>query len=206
MIEIVNITEQNLLDAPEWQGHPFSCKFCLSWEFPEECPDPMAEVKEERLKRKQEWLRQVNQEFGNCGKLVYVDRKAVGFAEFAPARFLPNAAEYQSGPVSDDAVLIPCLFIPEKKYQHRGLGSMLVQNILNELRSRGIKAVETFSRKSSSANPSGPVEFWQKHGFAILHDDPEFPLLRLELKAGYERIQETEYRLEKEKNLDSRLP
>lgn len=46
---------------------------------------------------------------------------------------MPNAAEYRSGPVRDDAVLIFCLFIPEKKYQRRGLGS--------------------------SANPSGPVEF-----------------------------------------------
>lgn len=44
MIEIVDLTEQNLVAAPEWPSHPFSCKFCLYWEFPEECTDPTREA------------------------------------------------------------------------------------------------------------------------------------------------------------------
>ncbi|MEO0049699.1 MAG: GNAT family N-acetyltransferase [candidate division WOR-3 bacterium] len=181
VIEIVNLTEKNLIDAPEWQSHPYSCKFCLYWEFPEECTDPLSEVKEERLERKRLWVRWVRREFGDCGKLIYVDYKAVGFAEFAPARFLPNAVRYQSGPPSDDAVLISCLFIPEKIYQHQGLGSLMVKSIISEARARNIKALETFARKGRADSPSGPVEFWQKHGFAILRDIDEFPLLRLQL-------------------------
>ncbi|MEO0004469.1 MAG: GNAT family N-acetyltransferase [candidate division WOR-3 bacterium] len=181
MIEIVNLTEKNLIDAPEWQSHPYSCKFCLYWEFPEECTDPLSEVKEERLERKRLWVRWVRREFGDCGKLIYVDYKCLGFAEFAPARFLPNAVRYQSGPPSDDAVLISCLFIPEKIYQHQGLGSLMVKSIISEARARNIKALETFARKGRADSPSGPVEFWQKHGFAILRDIDEFSLLRLQV-------------------------
>jgi hypothetical protein len=49
------------------------------------------------------------------------------------------------------------------------------------LRKRGVKAVETFARKNNPNNPSGPVEFYLKNGFRVLRDDPEFPLMRLEL-------------------------
>lgn len=28
-IKIVNLTEENLVDAPEWEKHPFSCKYYL---------------------------------------------------------------------------------------------------------------------------------------------------------------------------------
>ncbi len=57
----------------------------------------------------------------------------------------------------------------------------MLRAILEELRGRRVAAVETFARKGSAENPSGPVEFYLKHGFRILREDPEFPLLRLEL-------------------------
>jgi hypothetical protein len=46
---------------------------------------------------------------------------------------------------------------------------------------RGFEAVETFARKNNPNNPSGPVEFYLKNGFRVLRDDPEFPLMKLEL-------------------------
>jgi len=39
-IELVNLIEENLRDAPEWGSYPFSCKYCIYWEFSEECIDP----------------------------------------------------------------------------------------------------------------------------------------------------------------------
>jgi hypothetical protein len=41
--------------------------------------------------------------------------------------------------------------------------------------------METFARKGSSDNPSGPVEFYLVEGFRIFRDDKEFPLVRLDL-------------------------
>lgn len=180
-IEIANLTEKNLRDAPEWEGHPFSCKYCLYWEFPEEGAAPATETKDSAMRRKTNWLRRTNKSFGNCGKIAYVDGVAAGYAQYAPPELLPNAANYPAGPPSPGAVLISCLFIPQNQLRGLGLGSQLLESILAELRQRGIEAVETFARKGRADNPSGPVELYFSKGFRIYRDDAEFPLLRLDL-------------------------
>jgi len=180
-IEIIDLTEENLKDAPEWNAHPFGCKYCLYWEFPEEFLGSTREKKEETMRKKLKWLRDTNEKFGNCGKIVYVDGKAVGYAQYAPPELLPNAANYSAGSSSSDAVLIACLAIVSKEHQGSRLGRQLLQSIIDELRERGTKAVETFARKGNPNNPSGPVEFYTKHGFKVHRNDPEFPLMRLDL-------------------------
>lgn len=180
-IEVVNLTKENLKDAPEWESHPFSCKYCIWWEFPEECTDPTKEKKENVFKRKLEWLRNTNKIFGNCGKIGYVDGKPAGYAQYAPPKLLPHSADYESGPLSDDVVLISCLFIPQKGVRGLGLGTRILRSIIDDLRKREIEAVETFARKGKPNNPSGPVEFYLRNGFRIHKDDIEFPLMRLDL-------------------------
>lgn len=180
-IEIVDLTQQNLVDAPEWSGHPYSCKYCIYWEYPEQLVDPATEQKEEMFARKLSWLQRTLKEFGNCGKLLYADGKGAGYAQYAPPGRLPNSAEYASGPPSDDAVLISCLFIVQRQLRGSGLGSQLLRSIMDDLRTRGAKAIETFARKGNPENPSGPVEFYLRNGFGIQKNDKEFPLMRLEL-------------------------
>lgn len=180
-IKISDLTEENLIEVPEWEGHPHSCKYCLYWEHPELSVDPAQEKKEEVFEKKRTWIHQVRTEFGECGKLLYLGGRAVGYAQFAPAEFLPNTKNYPAGPVSQDAVFIACLFIPRKEHRRHGLGSLLLQSIVHDLRFRGLKAVEALARKGSPENPSGPVEFYLRHGFHVLRDDAEFPLMRLEL-------------------------
>jgi len=179
-IEIASLTEENLKDAPEWDGHPFSCKYCTYWEFPEECTDPAKKKKEDMLEKKLSWLRNTNKVFGNCGMIAYVSGKPAGYAQYAPPKLLINLAGYTSRP-SDDAVLISCLFIPQKELRRSRMGSQLLRSIIDDLRRRGVKAVETFARKGKPDNPSGPVEFYLRNGFRIYEDDKEFPLMRLEL-------------------------
>lgn len=178
-IEIADLTEDNLRDAPEWDSSPYSCKYCIYWEFLEECAD--LSEKKENLQKKSGWLQNVNRVFGACGKIVYVDGTPVGYTQYAPPALLPGSAHYPSGPPDKDAVLISCLFIPQKKYRHMGLGSQLLSNIINDLRKKGVKAVETFARKGNPNNPSGPAEFYIKNGFAIHKDDTEYPLMKLVL-------------------------
>ncbi|MDD2912935.1 MAG: GNAT family N-acetyltransferase, partial [Candidatus Bipolaricaulis anaerobius] len=95
--------------------------------------------------------------------------------------FFPNVRAYPAGPASADAVFLACLFFPARAHQRRGWGSLLLQDILRELDSRGVRAVETVARTGNAENPSGPVEFYLRHGFTVQRDDPEFPLLRLNL-------------------------
>ncbi|HIH96737.1 MAG TPA: hypothetical protein HA348_04550 [Thermoplasmata archaeon] len=180
-IEVVNLTEENLRDVPEWESHPFSCKYCIYWEFPEECIDPAMERKEDRIRKKLKWLRSTYQDFGNCGKMLYVNGKSAGYAQYAPPRLLPRSADYHSGLPSDDAVLISCLFIPHQEFRGVGLGSRILQSIIDDLGKRETKAVETFARKGESNSPSGPAEFYLKNRFRIHKDDKEFPLMRLNL-------------------------
>ena len=179
-VEIVSLTDENLAEAPEWGEHPFSCKYCLYWEL-EEFSDSSRESRGDMLAGKLNWLRRVGKTFGECGKIVYVDGKPVGYAQYAPPSMLPLSAKYPSGPPSGDAVLISCLFIAQKEYRRRGLGKQLLQTIIEDLRKKGVKAVETFAGKNNPSNPSGPVEFYLKNGFKIHRDDSEYPLMRLEL-------------------------
>ncbi len=180
--KIVSLTEENLIEAPEWDRHPFSCKWCLHWEHPElELDLSQEKGRQEAFQWKLTWLRHVREEFGECGKLLYLGDRAVGYAQYAPARFIPNAASYPAAPVSADAVFISCLFIPREGDRKRGLGSLLLRSLMEELRGRGVAAVETFARRSSAENPSGPLALYLRWGFRIYREDEEFPLVRLEL-------------------------
>ncbi len=180
MIEITTLTIENLKDAPEWDNHPYSCKYCIYWEYPEECIDPEKEKKEENLQKKMAWLKNTSNKFGNCGRILYVNKRPVGYAQYAPPEFLPNAFRYPIKP-DEDAVLISCFFIVQRDFRRMGLGRKLLQSIIDDLSLRKIKAVETFARKNNPENPSGPVDFYLKNGFKIHKDDKEFPLMRLEL-------------------------
>ncbi len=75
-IKIVDLTEKNLGDAPEFSAYPFSCKYCLYWEYPEDFKDLEKKGKESMIKKTM-WLKETRQEFGNCGKILYVDGKSV---------------------------------------------------------------------------------------------------------------------------------
>ncbi len=181
MIEIAPLTEENLARAPEWEVYPWSCRYCLYGEHPE-LVDPSMEDRAGSFERKLAWLRRVRTEFGDCGRLLYAGEQAVGYAPYAPPTFLPTAGSYPAWPVREDAALLACLFFPDPRHRGHGLGSLLLHDVLGELRARGTPAVETFARKGSADNPSGPTEFYLRRGFRGLRDDPAFPLLRLDLR------------------------
>lgn len=144
-IKISNLTYENLSDAPEFNSYPFSCKYCLYWEFPEEFIESKKEGREDKEKKDKEkeekwkeskqkqdnfekkliWLNNTKKLFGNCGLIAYVDRKPVGYAQYAPAKFLPTSFNYPIIP-SDDAVLISCLFISQKELREYEIGSKIL--------------------------------------------------------------------------------
>jgi len=180
-IVIANLTEDNLRDTPNWEAPPFSCRYCIYWEYAEGRVDPAAETQDSIIRKKIDWLRRTNDQFGNCAKIAFADGVAAGYAQYGPPEFFPNTASYPAGPASPEAVFISCLFVPQNRFRRLGLGSQLLNAILDELRQSGIQAVETFARKGRADNPSGPVEFYLKHGFRTYRDDAEFPLLHLVL-------------------------
>jgi len=180
-VNIEDIKESNLKDIPE------PCRGCVYWEFPEDFEkggkDPNRKWEFET--RKREWFEETLKEFGTCGKIVYQNGKPIAYAQYAPSARLPNINKYESklvGKLEEGVVFLSCLFITDETVRSRGMGKLLLQNIVEDLRRRGFKAVETFARRSETNNPSGPMAFYIRNGFHVKDKtNPEFPLMRLYL-------------------------
>jgi len=178
-VDVEDIRKANLKDIPE------SCRGCVYWEFPEDFEkgkdEPQKKLEFEAKKR--EWFEKTLEEFGTCGKIVYHNSKPIAYAQYAPSANLPNVNTYESKPVGtleEGVVFLSCLLVADETMRRSGVGQMLLQNIIEDLRRRGFKAIETFARRSEANNPSGPMEFYIKNGFHIKDKtNPEFPLMRL---------------------------
>jgi len=180
-IIIKDIKQENLEDIPR------PCRGCLYWEFPRDFERLRQQKKTELAeKKKKEWFVETLREFGNCGKIVYQDKMPIGYAQFAPISCLPQASNYESGPsgrIEDNTVFLSCLYISEDRQRGKGIGMKLLDTVIADLRDRDFKAVETFARRGSANNPSGPIESYLKKGFKIKDEtDLEFPLIRLEFQ------------------------
>ncbi len=180
---IKDITESNLNDIPE------TCSSCIYWSFPEEFEEAKPELpekKQELIAKKRQWTIQTLNEFGSCGKILYDSNTPVGYAEYGPSSRFPRIKEYTSQPVGkieEGVVFLSCLYIADRNLRRKGLGEKLLESIIADLTRRTFKALETFARKGSSNNPSGPVEIYLKRGFYIKDDaDPEFPIMRFDLQ------------------------
>ncbi|MEM3443089.1 MAG: GNAT family N-acetyltransferase, partial [Candidatus Bathyarchaeia archaeon] len=125
--------------------------------------------------------KKVREKFGSCIKIAFLNDVSVGFMQFAPAKYFPRVKEYSGCAPSEDAVFIACLYIPNKELRGKGFGTKMLENLIWELKKREFKALETFARRSSENNPSGPLELYLKFNFKIKCESDDFPLVRLEL-------------------------
>ena len=180
-VQIEDIREENLRDIPA------SCSGCVYWEFPEEFEKAKKEkVETQKLEleeKKREWFVQTLKAIGTCGKIVYHEGKPVAYAQFAPSVWLPSINAYDSKPVGkmeEGVVFLSCLYIADKTLRRRGLGDILLKAIIDDLKRRGFKTIETIARRGDPNNPSGPLEFYIKNGFTFKDKtNPDLPLMRL---------------------------
>lgn len=172
-LRIENVTGKNFGEIPN------PCRYCLYWQTEGEYCETM--LKPETEHKKKEWLNMVVKSFGNCITLAYANDAVIGFIQYAPAKLFPRTREYASGTPSDKAVFIACLYIVKKEERGKGFGTAMLKNLLAELRERYCLTVETFARKSSGDNPSGPIRLYLANGFKIKNEKDDFPLLCLKL-------------------------
>jgi GNAT superfamily N-acetyltransferase len=156
------------------------CAGCLYWQSLENWSDSERTNKSVFNLQKKEWLEEVNMSFGNCALCLSVDDIPVGYAQYAPPEYLPRIISYPVVP-SPGAVLITCLYVYSKQHQRQGLGTVLLNAVIEDLEQRGHLVVETIARKGNAENPSGPVDFYLKNNFSIYKEDKEFPLMRFTL-------------------------
>jgi GNAT superfamily N-acetyltransferase len=172
MLKLETVTKENFKDVPGY------CKQCLYWQTTD--TDKKKSRNQAEIAKQKRLLR-VQRSLGISSYIAYTDTTPVGFVQLASSRYFPRLKEYTNATPSEDAVFLACLYIPQKENQDKGYGTKMLKSLITELKQRGFRAIETFARRSSSENPSGPLGFYLKNGFKTRHNGTDFPLVRLGL-------------------------
>ncbi|MGB9377347.1 MAG: GNAT family N-acetyltransferase [Mycobacteriales bacterium] len=187
---LVNITLDTLEDLPP------RCRRCVFWEL-EPLARERAEAAGDPALEKEAWVSTTLLEWGSCGKIVYVDGVAAGYAMFAPPAYVPRSVAFPTSPVSADAVLLMTAYVlPD--FAGAGLGRMLVQAIAKDLTRRGLRAIEAFGDLEwDGPDCVIPADHLLAVGFKTVRPHPRYPRLRLELKTAASWREDVEVALER---------
>jgi GNAT superfamily N-acetyltransferase len=169
-----DLTISNLDDLPG------VCRSCVFWEVATGSRGPSGQGGREG---KEAWVQATQLEWGAPGKVVYVDDEPVGYGLVAPGAHFPRTRRMGHA-VSTDALLLATLWV-EPEWRERGLARVLLHTLLREAHRRGARALEAYGVRAGPLPASCllPEGFLLANGFAVLHDHPEHPLLRLDLRS-----------------------
>lgn len=164
---------------------PPSCRACVFWEVAGAPQGPRAGTEETSRAQKEAWWQATQLEWGTPGKALYADDKLVGYATFAPGRHFPRTRRMRRT-ISEDALLLATLWIHPDRREFGGAKTVL-QSVLREAVRRGSRAVEVYAARGAGEGSRLttcvlPEEFLLAAGFELHRDDPEYPLLRLDLR------------------------
>jgi ribosomal protein S18 acetylase RimI-like enzyme len=178
-IKIVDINEVNFDLIPRPANKKFSCQECFYW----------IGKKDGRLDQqaqKKKWFSRKGEHHGSVGKLLYAEgeEKPIGFIQFGPIKEFNTAQLFylKNGDSPKDGWCITCLMI-DNRYRGKGLAGQLVKKVLNELKKKGVKSVDTYPAVKASIDDTsaGTVELWQKFGFQIIAEGSREVVMRKEL-------------------------
>ena len=164
---------------------PATCRACMFWEVAGAPQGPRAGDEDVAAGRKEAWWQATQLEWGAAGKALYIDDVPAGYATFAPAEHFARVRLLRNS-VSDDALLLATLWVAPE-HRDTGAAKMLLQAVLRETHRRGSKALEAYGARGGAAGRLlmtcfTPEDFLIANGFEVLHDDAEYPLLRLDLR------------------------
>lgn len=171
------------------------CRSCLFW-----AEDPVRRSRladGEKTAAREAWLSWVLREWGSCGRVALVDGDVVGHAIYAPAAFLPGAAQIPTSPPSPDAVLLSTVYVAEPA-RGGGVGRLLVQGMARDLVQRETTAVEAFGdTRGRSTGCVMPADFLSRVGFKTQRAHVTTPRMRMDLRAALTWKTEVEVALER---------
>ena len=172
--EIIDVTENNFNKIPK-PSLRVDCKSCDFWEGGTSMLGPDAHAKElnkrERIKSG-----------AISAKLLCLDGKAIGYCQYGKLSAFSRSQAWRrrlKNPTLDDVFFITCVSI-QKEHRGKGLATLLLNNVTNDLRSKGAQIIEALAQKPYSDRfSSGPEKLYLKCGFKIVEELPNLSLMRL---------------------------
>ena len=144
---------------------------------------------------KEAWISHVSLEWGVCGQVARAGEDPAAAAFYAPPGMVPRASCFPTSPVGADAILLAGLSI--ERGAPSGVATALIEAVADNLRSRGVKAIEAFgatsedtgsvkSRDTCGASSCVPSSgFLIEHGFTVVAEHETHPRLRLDLETDH---------------------
>lgn len=144
---------------------------------------------------KEAWISHVSLEWGVCGQVATHGDRSAGAAFYAPPGMVPRAACFPTSPVGADAILLAGMTV--EVGAPTGTRTSLLDAVVVDVRSRGIKAIEAFgltsedtgsvmSRDSCGASSCvASTGFLVDHGFTVVAEHDTHPRLRLDLESEH---------------------
>jgi RimJ/RimL family protein N-acetyltransferase len=118
------------------------------------------------------------------GYLLHRGDQPVGWCQMGQRDRLSKLVQQFGLPPNPAAWAITCFFIVPA-YRRRGLALRTLALVLADLRSRGIQRVEAFPKRGVDLDAgdlwNGPETIFRAAGFAVVRDDPQRPVLALDL-------------------------
>jgi ribosomal protein S18 acetylase RimI-like enzyme len=120
------------------------------------------------------------------GYLLYADGATIGWCQVGPRDRLEKLVRSYALEPDPETWAITC-FVVAPAQRRLGMARFLLQQVLVDLRSRGVRRVEAFPRRRTAAPGelwTGPEAMFRDVGFAVARDDPERPVLELKLASA----------------------
>ncbi len=172
------------VDLSNFHLLPKECLQSVFWELASVDPDVDPRFE------KEEWFSSTLLEWGRCGKLIVEDGESLAFAEYAPATLFPRLADYPAARAGSPNACVLAYCFADERHRGRGVGSELVREVARDLVDRGYRAVEAVGDRAFDGGWVLPAPFLSANGFAVVADDPRYPLMRLDLHGSDEARRE----------------
>lgn len=144
---------------------------------------------------KEAWISHVSLEWGVCGQVARYGDRSTAAAFYAPPGMVPRAACFPTSPVGADATLLAGMSVEHGA--PAGALTSVLDAVVVDLRSRGIKAIEAFgvtsedpgsimSRDDCGADSCvASRSFLIEHGFTVVAEHETHPRLRLDIDSEH---------------------
>lgn len=180
------------LDLHDYDELPSHTRLCSFWET--EKPRATETQSFDDSFEKEAWISNALLEWGVCGQVLIRDGRPVGTCLYAPPKYIPRNKLIPSGPVSADAILLSHVHIEDDSRSIMAYVA-LINAALQDLRSRGVRAVEAYGRLGDvGAYPeNADPTYWAYHkciptqdvllacGFKEIIPDPKVSRWRIDM-------------------------